>query len=116
MFERLRGLGVVEHLLKRLLHSQRLVDRRYRRVVGIREDGRWYLRLSQKILDFLPGLGAVPALREFLNTLDPLKPIWLGSPPVKSAKASSKYLSKSLSKLIVMRSRVSLSNNTYLAS
>ena len=28
---------------------------------------------SQKILDFLPGHGAVPALREFLNTLDPLE-------------------------------------------
>ena len=83
VLERLRGLGVVEHLLKRLLHSQRLVDCLHRRVVGIREDVRLCLRLSQTILDFLPGHGAVPALREFLKmTLDPVEAdLALGSPP-----------------------------------
>jgi hypothetical protein len=73
VLERLSGVGVVEHLLKHLLQMQRFVDCHYRRVVGIREDGRWYLYLSQPILDLLPGLGAVPALRECLNILDPFE-------------------------------------------
>ena len=73
VLERLRGLGVVEHLLKRLLYTQRFPDFLYGPVVGIREDVRWCLLLDQPILDFLPGQGAVPALRESLKILDPVK-------------------------------------------
>ena len=69
VLERLGGLGVVEHVLERLLHPQRLADLLHRRVVGVSKDVRFRLGRDQKILEFLPRHRLVAALGCFLEML-----------------------------------------------